>query len=109
MLADGCEARVRAERPKEEEDLKKLIRAVIDERMNAGQLDDTHLTMQNLNEVIESFSATLRGVYHPRIIYPQLEPPPSTELITRPTAQFAEIKNPELPVTTPIEYPSKNK
>ena len=109
MLADGCEARVRAERPKEEEDLKKLIRAVIDERMNASQLDDTHLTLQNLNEIIDSFSATLRGVFHPRIVYPQLEPPPTTELITRPTAQFAEIKNPELPTTTPIEYPSKTK
>lgn len=96
MLADGCEARVRAERPKEEVDLRLLIKAVIDERVGFGQLDDTHLTLQDLNEILDSFSATLRGVYHPRIIYPQLEPPPTTELVTRPTAFERSGSDPRL-------------
>jgi cyclic-di-AMP phosphodiesterase PgpH len=85
MLADGCEARVRAERPKEEDDLRLLIKSVIDERVAAGQLDDTHLTLQDLNELFDSFSATLRGVYHPRIVYPQLEAPSPPEVADSPT------------------------
>lgn len=96
MLADGCEARVRAERPKEEEDLRLVIKAVIDERVASGQLDHTNLTLQDLNEILDSFSGTLRGVYHPRIIYPQLEPPPTTELVTRPTAFERSGSDPRL-------------
>ena len=87
MLADGSEARVRAERPKEEEDLRILIKKVIDDRVSDGQLDDTHLTLQDLNQIVESFTTTLRGMYHPRILYPQLEAPLASDVLTRPTAQ----------------------
>jgi putative nucleotidyltransferase with HDIG domain len=106
MLADGCEARVRAERPKEEEDLRATIRAVIDERVNSGQLDDTSLTLQDLNEIVDSFSATLRGVYHPRILYPQLDQPATADVITQPTVYPERVKEvrkesePALPAKT---------
>jgi putative nucleotidyltransferase with HDIG domain len=73
MLADGVEARARAERPKTEADVRKLIKDVVDHRLQNGQLNDTKLTLQNLEEVIDSFTTTLRGVYHPRIEYPQLD------------------------------------
>jgi cyclic-di-AMP phosphodiesterase PgpH len=87
MLADGCEARVRAERPREEADLRLLIKSAIDERVAAGQLDYTHLTLQDLNEIFDSFSTTLRGVYHPRIVYPQLEAPTPSEIAALPMVQ----------------------
>ena len=70
MLADGCEARVRAERPSDEEAMHKMIREVIDDRSRLGQLDDTRLTMRDLNMIADSFSATLRGIYHMRVKYP---------------------------------------
>lgn len=73
MLADGSEARVRAERPKNEEDLHKLIQEVIRDRIDNGQLDDTRLTMRDLNIIADSFAATLRGIYHPRVKYPKME------------------------------------
>jgi putative nucleotidyltransferase with HDIG domain len=73
MLADGCEARMRAEHPKNEEELHTLIKSVVDNRRESGQLDDTDLTLRDLNEIIDSFTTTLRGVYHPRIPYPKLE------------------------------------
>lgn len=73
MLADGSEARVRAEKPKEEEELRRLIKDTIDNRVACGQLDDTDLTLNDLSEILESFTATLRGIYHPRVKYPQLE------------------------------------
>jgi putative nucleotidyltransferase with HDIG domain len=72
MLADGCEARLRAEKPQEEERLRNLIKSTIDNRVAIGQLDDTTLTLQDIKEIQESFTATLRGIYHPRIKYPTL-------------------------------------
>lgn len=73
MLADGSEARMRAEHPKNENELRALIKGIVETRRECGQLDDTSLTFQDLNTIVDSFTATLRGVYHPRIPYPQLE------------------------------------
>ena len=73
MLADGCEARMRAEHPKDEDELREMIRSTVESRRELGQLDDTSLTLQDLNTIIDSFTGTLRGVYHPRIQYPKLE------------------------------------
>ncbi len=72
MLADGCEARVRAERPKDEQQLRKTIREVVDSRVKAGELNETSLTLRQLDTIVDSFSDTLRGLYHPRIEYPSL-------------------------------------
>jgi membrane-associated HD superfamily phosphohydrolase len=83
MLADGSEARVRAEKPKEEEELRRLIKDTIDNRVACGQLDDTDLTLNDLSEILESFTATLRGIYHPRVKYPQLEE--ASDLNSEPT------------------------
>lgn len=79
MLADGCEARTRAERPEDEEALHALVKSVVDRRVALGELDDTELTMQDLKVIIESFTATLRGVYHPRIVYPDIDEPQKAE------------------------------
>ncbi len=73
MLADGVEARVRATRPKDEDELRKIIRAAIEHAQQSGQLDNTQLTLRDLNTVAESFVTTLRGSYHPRIEYPKVE------------------------------------
>lgn len=73
MLADGSEASVRAERPKDEEELRALIKKVIGNRLANGQLDDTELTLSDLDKIAESFTATLRGTYHPRIEYPKFD------------------------------------
>jgi len=73
MLADGSEAHVRADRPKDEVELRKIIRSVIDNRISSGALDDTDLTLRDLDAIVDSFTATLRGMYHPRIQYPKYE------------------------------------
>ncbi len=73
MFADGVEARARAERPKDEEELRKLIRTVIDFCQREGQLDDTRLTLRDLHLITEAFVTALRGIYHPRIEYPKLQ------------------------------------
>lgn len=73
MLADGCEARARAQRPQTEELIRELVEDTIQKRQEAGQLDDTALTLQQIGIVTDSFINTLRGVYHPRIEYPELK------------------------------------
>jgi cyclic-di-AMP phosphodiesterase PgpH len=78
MLADGCEARVRAEHPKDEAELRALVKSTIDNRVAVGALKDTGLTLHDLDIIEDSFTTTLRGIYHPRIQYPSLEALPVT-------------------------------
>ena len=79
MLADGVEARARAQSPGNEEELRAVVRSVVERVQKEGQLDQTMLTLRDLNRIIESFVTTLRGTYHPRIQYPAAEPPPASE------------------------------
>ena len=75
MLADGAEARARAETPKTEEEMRAVVRRVVEYVQQEGQLDQTTLTLRDLNRIVVSFVNTLRGTYHPRIQYPASEPP----------------------------------
>jgi putative nucleotidyltransferase with HDIG domain len=70
MLADGCEAAVRAIRPGSVEELEQIVRRVINERVADGQLDECSLTLRDLHAIADSFVATLKGVFHPRLKYP---------------------------------------
>ncbi len=72
MLADGTEARARAEVPKDEEELRSLIETVFAFYEQNKQLDDTNLTLKDLQIAKESFFRTLKGSYHPRVKYPAL-------------------------------------
>jgi putative nucleotidyltransferase with HDIG domain len=73
MLADGVEARARAERPETQEQMHDLVKDVVEKRLFQGLLDNTPITMRDLRAVIDSFTTTLRGAYHPRIEYPDPE------------------------------------
>jgi hypothetical protein len=81
MMADAVEARARAESPKGEDELRALVRSVIDSVQKAGQLDNTQLTLRDLTLISGSFVSTLRGTYHPRIQYPK---PSTDEVLTSP-------------------------
>lgn len=109
MLADGCEARVRAERPPDEESLRQVIKAAINERIAKGHLDNTKLTLYELNQIAESFAVTLRGVYHPRLKYPTLETLPEVEV--RPeegTAAQSEQASVPAEDLIPVRIPQKS-
>ncbi|NUQ83919.1 MAG: HDIG domain-containing protein [Anaerolineales bacterium] len=71
MLADGVEARSRAERPQDEEAIRKLVRSTIEAAQKQGQLDDTQLTLKDLGVITEAFVTILKGTHHPRIAYPK--------------------------------------
>jgi len=70
MLADSCEATVRSATDRSPERISDMVEAVIAERLQEGQLDDSDLTLRDLRAVAESFKTTFRAVYHPRVQYP---------------------------------------
>jgi hypothetical protein len=71
MLADSCEAAVRANRPATKDEIAKIVRQVTDDKMLAGELDECDLTLQDLAQIREAFVNNLSGVFHPRVQYPQ--------------------------------------
>jgi len=83
MLADGVEARARAEHPKTDDEMLALVRNVIEYRQQAGQLENAPLTQLDLRIISESFFATLRGTFHPRLEYPS-DITPTTDKHTHP-------------------------
>jgi putative nucleotidyltransferase with HDIG domain len=84
MLADAAEARSRAENPQTDDQLREIVRAVIDRCEKEGQLDNTQLTLHDLTLITDSFVTTLRGTYHARIQYPAAEVPATAPAHTVP-------------------------
>jgi cyclic-di-AMP phosphodiesterase PgpH len=93
MLADGVEARARSDLPKDEADIRTLVKRVIDYLEREGQLDDTSLTLQDISMITDSFCRTLRNTYHPRIQYPELK------------SNAAQLNSPELEKLQPVNLP----
>jgi hypothetical protein len=91
MLADGTEARVRAMKPQNEDDLTKIVHSAIEHAQTSGQLNDTQLTLSDLDKIAEAFVSTLRGSYHPRIEYPKAENVPAIQ--NAPTVPRIENKS----------------
>jgi hypothetical protein len=73
MIADGCEARARAEKPQTGDQIRIIVDEIIEQRWQAHQFDDTDLSAKDLQIVRKTLASTLRGIYHPRIEYPKLD------------------------------------
>ena len=71
MLADISEARARSAPPKNDEELRDLLKSIFDFIHKEGSLADTNLTLKDLSMIQESFHKTLKNTYHPRIQYPE--------------------------------------
>jgi putative nucleotidyltransferase with HDIG domain len=70
MLADSIEAAVRANRPATQAEMERIIRQIMNDRLVSGQLDESDLTLRDLDKIREAFIGILQGVFHPRIQYP---------------------------------------
>jgi putative nucleotidyltransferase with HDIG domain len=104
MLADSTEAVVRASRDRSHEHIDQLVDSVIAERVAEGQMDDSDLTLRDLKTIGESFKATLRGIYHPRIEYPA---PTAAELQTTGAQGIGYLKPPSNPMEPPPFEPER--
>lgn len=76
MLADGCEASVRAMRqkgPLTQEQIEQQVQKIIRDRLQQGQLGRCDLTLRDLDTVQRTFVRVLGGMHHARVDYPNLE------------------------------------
>lgn len=71
MLADSVEAAVRSLVNPTQGKIDGLIRKIIKDRLNDGQLDQSDLTLRDLDRVAQAFSRVIAGIYHPRVEYPE--------------------------------------
>lgn len=71
MLCDSCASAVRAATPNTIEEIEKIVTGIIQQRIDHGQLDDSNLTLNDINLIKEAIVRTLKGMYHPRIKYPE--------------------------------------
>jgi putative nucleotidyltransferase with HDIG domain len=101
MLADGVEAKARAEAPKDDGEIEALVNWVIQNRLTNGQLDRTNLTLKDLDTIRRSFVSTLRGIYHPRIRYPEQDAPSDSDQTpdVAPAQDGDEAKSPASPAS----------
>jgi membrane-associated HD superfamily phosphohydrolase len=90
MLADGVEATVRskiqsgAAMTKEGSTVESIVNAIIDERVQSGQLAGSQVTFQDISRIREAFITTLKGIYHSRIDYTPMPAPARTEPVVEP-------------------------
>lgn len=79
MLADTAEALTKSKRPETEEKLEEAVAKAIKLRVDQGQLDESDLTLNDLEVIRQSFVDTLKGLYHARVEYPEPKEADSTE------------------------------
>ncbi len=73
MLADSVEAAVRAMSKPNAGKVEGLTRKIVKDKLNDGQLDESDLTLKDLDKIAEAFTKVLSGIFHSRIEYPEKE------------------------------------
>jgi cyclic-di-AMP phosphodiesterase PgpH len=71
-IADSVEAAVRSMANPTHEQIENLVKSIISDRLQDGQLNDCDITLKEINVVGESFCETLKGIFHSRIEYPEM-------------------------------------
>jgi putative nucleotidyltransferase with HDIG domain len=72
MLADAAEAISRAATADDRDDIIQMLDGIIRERFLDGQFDECPLTMQEIQEIKESFARNLLGMRHHRVVYKEI-------------------------------------
>ena len=93
MLADTIEAAARSTPDPTPEKIDALIRKLVRNKLNDGQLDESDLTFADLEKICGAFSTVLTGVFHERIEYPDIAIPPRIETV-KPSAPEQEAQEP---------------
>jgi len=77
MLGDVVEAATRTLKDPTHSRLKGIIEELVDGRFQEGQLNESPLTLRDLERIKESFLTILAGTFHTRVEYPDRETPKS--------------------------------
>lgn len=73
MLADSIEAAVRSIENKTYNNIEEMIRKIVFNKIDDGQLVDADLTFREIDTIIKVFTKTIMGIHHVRIKYPDQE------------------------------------
>ncbi len=73
LLADSVEAAVRSMAEHSPGKIEGTIRKIVREKLESGQLDESDLTLKDLDIIADAFLDILTGIFHQRIEYPDLE------------------------------------
>lgn len=71
MLADAIEAGVRSLSDATGNKVEQMIRKMIREKVEDGQLDQCDLTLNDIEKITQAFIYIMSGIYHSRIEYPE--------------------------------------
>jgi len=72
MLADSVEAAVRSIPSPTKQKIEEMVKKIIKDKLDDGQLDECDLTLKDINKITTSFLNILNGIYHDRIEYPDV-------------------------------------
>jgi len=73
MLADSCEAAVRALKQPSAPRVEEAVRGIIDDKTSDGQLDEAGLQAGDIERIVAIYSRMLVSMYHGRCEYPKRE------------------------------------
>lgn len=71
MLADILEAAIRSKPNPNLQDIKETVNAIIEQKLEEGQLDSSSLTSKQITKLRRSFIESLTAIFHQRIQYPK--------------------------------------
>ncbi|NLA12163.1 MAG: HDIG domain-containing protein [Firmicutes bacterium] len=71
MLADAVEAGARSLAKPVGIRVEGLIRRIIKDKLNSGQMDECDLTLKELDQIGDTFAKIMAGIYHTRVEYPE--------------------------------------
>jgi cyclic-di-AMP phosphodiesterase PgpH len=131
MLADGVEATVRSmaqsgaldkmasnsdateniglygnTRAMPDDALATVVHRVISERIEDGQLDECDLTVRDIVRIQEAFVSMLKGIYHPRVPYPEERTAPAPAPALAPAAANGAGETQGLPAPAAASAPA---
>ena len=75
MFADALEGACRARflnEDADEEKIKNVIEEIFAEKISDGQLDNAPITFSDIDKIKQSFQKSLEGLYHQRVMYPEI-------------------------------------
>lgn len=108
MLADAVEATSSALRPNTPAAIEKLVNSIVDDDVMEQQLNDSGLTLGDIERIRASFIESLKGRYHVRVKYPgneALEVEGVEEQPALPAPQQAAVEEAVLPIEEPEPAP----
>lgn len=71
-IADSVEAAVRSMQHPKPEQIESLVKSIIGDRLQDGQLNECDLTLKEMEIISNTLCETLKGIFHSRIEYPEI-------------------------------------